>query len=651
MSKRPGSAPPTRASKAQLESLKESARQAGRQLDREQEVSVLNVAKTLDEINEGEAFAHIDTRLSFMERQVERLTARRDEADRGLDAELKVMRARIEDALEAVGATGVDQRIAAAETESRLGQLVTDEERRATEALDEFRGDLVGEVQKTLGKLEKTEARLKGEMRAFQEGMQEQSRSLTETVSAGQADFEDSLTSVSEKVETQLAAAEAEQKDQFRRTLEDFETARAELIETVQAAASAVEAGSATIMPMVESRLDNERREVEAGLNEMKAEVRLQINEAFSRISSSFEKLSTLLDGARQELVERLSTSEAKFVSSATRLESKMGEQARQMAASEQEWSSGIGELDQTFADLKDRVEEFSDKLLAAESRRVGDAGSSATAIQELASRVTLAETRLRDVAGEATGRLATRVEMLASQVASISEKEAGAEESSGAVEYLSRRVGELAERSDEFLVKINAIGRALTKGHPIPEIAVSESMPAALADRMEALEQSIAAAKQSAQNAPAQTADPALTARLEQIEQVITQLAAQPQIEDGIGARIDSLEIALQRIAETPAPAPGPAPLPDRESEPSALVARIEALERALTNVPATLSSRQAEITERVSELERQSDLWGSAASGAPGSLRRAAATPPNPPSVGPSVTILPEKKKRGFF
>lgn len=588
LSKRAGAAPPTMASKEQLAALKESARQAGRQLDREQEISVLNVAKTLDEINEGEALAYLDTRLSFIERQVERLTARRDEADRGLDAELKVMRARIEDALEAVGATTADQRTAAAAIESRFGQLVTDEERRATEALDDFRGDLVGEVQKALGKLEKTEARLKGEMRAFEEGMQEQSRSLTETLSTGRVELEDSLTEVSQKVESQLAAAEAEQTDQLRRTLEDFETARAEVIETVQAAASAVEASFATTLPSVESRLDSERREVEASLSEMKAEVRLQINEAFSRISSSFEKLSALLDGARKELVERLSSSEQKFASSTTRLEWMMGQQVRQMAASEQEWSGGLAELDQILAELKDRIEEFSAKLVTAESRRAGDASSAATAIQGLASRVTLAETRLRDVAGEATGRLATRVEMLASQVASISEKAVSTEESSGAVEYLSRRVGELAERSDEFLVKINAIGRALTKGHPIPEIAVSESMPAALADRVEALEQSIAAVSQSVQNAPAQTTDPALTARLEQIERVITQLAARLKAGDDIGARI-------------------------------------EALERVLTNVPATLSSRQAEITERVSELERR--------------------------SVGPSVTILPEKKRRGFF
>jgi len=614
MSKRPGTESSTRASKEQLGALRESARQAGRQLDREQEISVLNVAKTLDEINEGEALAYLDTRLSFIERQVERLTARRDEADRGLDAELKVMRARIEDALEAVGVTGAEQRKVTAEIESRLGGLVTDEERRTNEAVEDLRADVVGEVQKAVGKLQKTEARLKGEMRAFEEGMQEQSRALTATVTSGSSEIEESMAEVSQQVDSQLSAAAAEQTDQLRRFLEDFATARAEAIETVQVATSALEDSVAAVLPSVELRLDSERREAEAGMNEMKAEVRLQINEAFSRISSSFEKLSALLDGARKELVDALSSSEQKFSSSATRLESMIGQQARQMTASEQEWSSGLGELDQTLAQLKDRIEDFSTKLMTAESKRAGDANSAAKSAQELTSRVTLAETRIRDVAGEATGRLATRVEMLASQVESILEKESEAQESSGAVEYLSRRVGELAERSEESLVKINAIGRALTKDQPIPGVAVSESMPAVLTDRMDALEQSIAAVSLSVQQSPAPVADPAATSRLEKIERAINQLAARLRAGDGLGARIDGLEESVQRISEEPA----------GQSEPP-LQARIEALERVLTNVPATLSSRQAEITERVSELERQ--------------------------SIRPSVTILPEKKKRGFF
>ena len=77
-----------RGTKAEIDAVKKRAEEAGRAVHREQDTSVINLAQTLGEIGERETSAHLEARLGFLERQVERLATRRDEADRAIQAEL-----------------------------------------------------------------------------------------------------------------------------------------------------------------------------------------------------------------------------------------------------------------------------------------------------------------------------------------------------------------------------------------------------------------------------------------------------------------------------------------------------------------------------------------------------------------------------------
>lgn len=84
------------------EHLRRTAVQAGRDLDDEQEDSVVSIARVLDEINEVENRTDLQARMLLLEEQVERLGARRDYLDQSLQSQLSVMKATLDGALEAI---------------------------------------------------------------------------------------------------------------------------------------------------------------------------------------------------------------------------------------------------------------------------------------------------------------------------------------------------------------------------------------------------------------------------------------------------------------------------------------------------------------------------------------------------------------------
>src|SRR2546421_7045152 len=93
-----------RGSRAQIEAVKKTAEHAGLQLAREQDDSVSQVAQTLARLTENESLAQLDGRLTFAERQLDRLSSRREESDRLIDSELAGMRAPLGDTPTALSA-------------------------------------------------------------------------------------------------------------------------------------------------------------------------------------------------------------------------------------------------------------------------------------------------------------------------------------------------------------------------------------------------------------------------------------------------------------------------------------------------------------------------------------------------------------------
>ncbi|HVF12680.1 MAG TPA: hypothetical protein VNA87_06305 [Actinomycetota bacterium] len=621
-----------KATKAQMDAVKRSAQEAGEVLDREQEDSVMNLAQALDEINEGEALAHVDTRLSFIERQVERLTARRDEADRGFQGELAIMRARIEDTLEAVGSTAEEQRDSWISLEKRVSGLVADQDSRSTEVLDSLRADLVALVQEATKKLEKTEARVRGEAKALEGNLEERVRSVLEGLGDNRNLVEESLAELDVRLKEAAEAQEARAAQLSEAALEKVAEAHTEIdsaaarlseqakqldarvevrftqlgqdleskIETISGTLGSVRSSNSELKAKIDGyasslqeSLDSERRETDARISESQADLRLETHQLNNRLDEALTRVNDLLELSGKDFIEKIRASEEKSAGAAIHLESLINQVRRQMVSGEQEFSAALTATTEEFSAVRIRLEELTGRVASTEARRTTERGSADVALESIASRMELVETRLREIVEEVVAKHSTRIEVLSSQLANITDTEVQAEERTGAVEYLSRKFAELTERVDEIATRTNILVRSASRG--TAGTLPAQEIPTQMDERLKVLETRIAALA----SAPKQDALPAsLIQRLESLERTVSGMAsADVQGAEGLEARLASLEAA----ASTPS-RPRPEPMS------SDVTGRVDALERTITNIPQTLGARQAEILARLEELERKS-------------------------------------------
>jgi hypothetical protein len=90
------------------EQLRRTVRRAGHQMDLEQNRTVVTIARALEEINDAESRADLQTRIMLLEERVERLAARPVEVDQTVESQLNVLRTTIESALEAIAAPALE---------------------------------------------------------------------------------------------------------------------------------------------------------------------------------------------------------------------------------------------------------------------------------------------------------------------------------------------------------------------------------------------------------------------------------------------------------------------------------------------------------------------------------------------------------------
>jgi chromosome segregation ATPase len=718
-----------RGTRAEVEAVRRSAEAAGSDLDREQEKSVVHLAKALEEINEGEALAHIDTRLTFIERQVERLGSRRDEVDRSVQGELGIMRTRIEEALTAVGATAEETKDSWVSLEKRLTALIAQVERRSTGVVEAIRREVVTKVETASTRLEKYEARLRGEMKTFEEESEERARSLGESISESRRDlesvlesrlteldkwvreaagdftrrlaeatanFENRLSGGTQSLE-EMSDRTARLEQRLAKALKDFEaqsaeasaefrrmTAEARAIFDSQFAEAngAIDQRIARAMASVNEKvaritgtvdeilaqamtdlthklsaqtevaeqklagtfdrrlesakvdvqglLDNERREIEGRLSETFAEVRMETQRVRDTVDEARKKFEGLMEAHKKDTLQRIRASEEKAAGAAIHLESMIIQQRRQMASDEAEWSGGVKESLAELAELRNRVEEMAGRVSTLDARWATERGSSSVAFEGLTGRLDLMEESVRDVVEEVSAKQATRVEMLASQVASLAEAEVSAEERFGSVEYLKRRMNELGERIDEIVVKVNALGRFVTKPLASTPATGSGAIPAELTNRIALVEKAVS--DLGKKKAPQPAAES--TSRVDALEKKLADLSkaqpAKPAAADG--ARMAELEKKLADLAKTkPAAAPDGTRLEALEKKiaeiskaqqpaASADKAKIEALEKQVAALSSANGPAAQDAAKKMAALEKKLDELSKAKPPAPG-------------------------------
>lgn len=799
-----------RGTKGEIEAVRSSAELAGRELGREQDESANHLAQALSEINEDEAVGHVQARLGFLERQVERLTARRDDADRGVQAELAVMRARIEETLQAVAATAEDHREARAVLEKRFTTVGAEADRRAAGLVETLRQELVARVHETANRLERHEARLQGEIKAFEGESEERARSVATSVaqirqvvgkevggleqrvgrrteaverlveearlfveqrvrqaeaalvrrmdgvadaepalraeiaaaleaargemlgrleeaakglrqqvderaseldarSAAQAgvaaDLHQDLRAVLERVtaledrngelaklepalraeiaaaigarhaelvdrmEAGLAEAGGRSADlagrlaeleaglgELHRQSEEAEASRARSderfaalaagLEELASGVSALAAGSAEkadslrealdrlaresehraaalegrleegivsggdalagrfgeLETEVRSRLERELRELEGRLSETRAEVRIEAQRLWEATETRHDGAGERMETMRRALLDRIRSSEEKAAGAAVHLESLLREHHRQIVSDEQEWSEALSEVVEELSSLRVRVEELLGRLSSAEARFATERGTSGAALDGVAGRIDVLEESVRAAIGDVVARQATRLELLAARVAAIAESETAAEERLGAVEYLKRRLAEVADRVD----------RLLETGAPERESVPRQAAVDELAARLAALEERLAKAGDDRAGSP-----PVPDRQMDELAALEGRLAkaGEDRLEAGLGMAVEPILARLEAVEHRLASVEGTSSAePAAEGAPALaeLAARLEAAEDRLASAgaagaPPVSEHRLEQLAARLEDLERR--------------------------------------------
>jgi hypothetical protein len=82
--------------------VRRAAQETERELESEQNRSVISIAQVLGDIDQAGGRADLETRMGQLEEQVERLSARPGESDQAIEAKIHILRTTIESALEAI---------------------------------------------------------------------------------------------------------------------------------------------------------------------------------------------------------------------------------------------------------------------------------------------------------------------------------------------------------------------------------------------------------------------------------------------------------------------------------------------------------------------------------------------------------------------
>ncbi|HLI55467.1 MAG TPA: hypothetical protein VKY26_00405, partial [Actinomycetota bacterium] len=338
----PGPKPTTirvRGSRAQLEAVKKTAEAAGLQLAREQGESVSDVARALALISDHEGIAQLEGRLVFVERQLERLGARREQTDHLLDSELAVMRARLEDTLRAFAEITQTHENTMATVERGVASIAAEAERRNRAALESLRVDLLGRLEAAGRASEAVQAQMAAEKQAFEEEAERRSAALAASLAEGRAMLKTAVRTAVVEVEERISAVSAES------GLLDREALAADL---------------------------------HRQLDDWLAEPLDQVERLQAELSEAHRAAVAEVETLRNELLDGLAASEEKALGAAVHLESVIVQIRRRLVGDESEWSAVVGEAGEAMAALRRRVEELLGRVCDLEAAGAAGRGSSA---------------------------------------------------------------------------------------------------------------------------------------------------------------------------------------------------------------------------------------------------------------------------------
>jgi predicted nucleic acid-binding Zn-ribbon protein len=163
--------------------------------------------EVIGQLEVANSLSQLEARLDSIEIDISRLTASRDADARHVTGEMEVMKARVEDALNAVTDTAQDLRDAWVGLDTKIADLVDGRIGEQHKVLEAIRAQLASGVESTRMAIEAAEARLQGEVEALSGTSTEQVRGVSELVEGARAKIDEIVAGVEGRVVEVMAGS------------------------------------------------------------------------------------------------------------------------------------------------------------------------------------------------------------------------------------------------------------------------------------------------------------------------------------------------------------------------------------------------------------------------------------------------------------
>jgi predicted nucleic acid-binding Zn-ribbon protein len=156
--------------------------------------------EVIGQLEVANSLSDLTARLDSIEMDLARVSSSRAEDARHVTGEMEVMKARVEDALNAVTETAQDLRDAWATLDTKIEELVDGRFNEQSHVLEALRGQLTSGVEATRMAIEAAEARLHGEVEALSGTSSEQVRGVSELVEQARTRIDEIVAGVEGRV-------------------------------------------------------------------------------------------------------------------------------------------------------------------------------------------------------------------------------------------------------------------------------------------------------------------------------------------------------------------------------------------------------------------------------------------------------------------
>ena len=208
--------------------------------------------EVIGQLEVANSLSQLEARLDSIEIDIARVVASRDEDQRHVSGEMGVMRARVEDALNAVTETAQDLRDAWVTIDQKITDLVDGRVGDQQRSLEALRAQLTSGLEATRMAIEAAEARLHGEVEALSGTNIEQVRGISDLVEQARVRIDEAVAGVEGRVsevvagtsgptvsfDEEIATIQSQLRDELITREKLFEERIAEVAESVSGVAS-----------------------------------------------------------------------------------------------------------------------------------------------------------------------------------------------------------------------------------------------------------------------------------------------------------------------------------------------------------------------------------------------------------------------------